>query len=252
MKPALTLLGFGVCTPDEALRNRLPFPSSPIDRTLIPATLRRRTSQATQLAFTAATAACAMAGRPPAGLPAVFASVGGEIQTTDRLCVELAKPDGCISATAFHNSVHNTAAAYWSIAHGCTLPASALAGGAATVAMALLECGAHLACVGGAQLLVCYDEYWPHYLAGPMGELPFAAALALTAAPAAGGLLSFSLPEPGPDDAAPGEFSSLLTNAPAAAVLPLLLAAARQETGRIRISATRPGWFVQVQPGTTC
>ncbi len=177
----MSLLGFGACVPDPEFRASLPFPSVDIDRDAIPPLLRRRSSQAMQLAFSAATLACKQAQRSPETLASVFASVAGEIQTTDLLCTELVKPDGVISPSVFHNSVQNTVAGYWTIAHQCIQPTSALAAGSDTFAMAILEAWCQLAGLGGELLLVCYDENWPKYLAPGRGEPAFACAMVLSA-----------------------------------------------------------------------
>jgi hypothetical protein len=248
MMDCITLLGFGVSTSDADLRNRLPFASTDMDRGAIPALLRRRTSEATQLAFSAASRACDQAGRPPAELPAVFASVGGEIRVTDTLCIELGKPDGMISPTAFHNSVHNTAAGYWSIVHRCTRAASALAAGRETFAMALLEAWCLLDTRGGELLLVCYDERWPDYLSAPMGSPPFACALVLAAGRAAGGLAEIGRPCIESGEKVSEGFAGLISNVPAAAAIPLLMALEEGGAPRtVPISAAAPGWSVRVR-----
>jgi hypothetical protein len=249
MMPAITLLGFGACTPDAALRDSLPFAAAEIDRAAIPAALRRRTSQATQLAFSAAIEACRHARREPSELPAVFASVGGEIQVTDTLCIELGKPDGLISPTAFHNAVHNTAAGYWSIVQGCTRAASALAAGRETFAMALLEAWCLLEAQGGEILLVCYDERWPDYLAAPMGAPPFASALVLAVGRIPGGIAEIGRPRLGAGEPWPEPLSGVIANAPAAAAIPLLAAATAGEgdVREIALSALAPGWMVEVK-----
>ena len=190
----MSLLGFGACVPDPSFRSGLPFPAFDINRDAIPPLLRRRTSQATQIAFSAAATACTHARIPPAALPSIFASVAGEIQTTDLLCIELAKPEGLVSPSAFHNSVQNTAVGYWSIAQQCTQPASALAAGNDTFAMALLEAWCQLTCQGGGLLLVCYDETWSEYLAPGRGEPAFASALVLAAGSVEGSLLHIGRP----------------------------------------------------------
>lgn len=240
----MSLLGFGACAPDAEFRQRLPFPATDIDPGAMPPMLRRRASQATRMAFSAASQACRAAHRAPAGLPAVFASVGGEIQTTDQLCIELAKPDGIVSPSAFHNSVQNTAAGYWSIAHGCAEPASALAAGHGTFAMGLLEAWCQLSCHGGELLLVCYDEAWPAYLAPPIGEPAFACALVL----AAGGLEDCvaQIGRPCTGAAAfPAEWAALAARMPALAAIPLLgWAAAGGEARNVSVSAVDPVWQV--------
>jgi len=243
----MSLLGFGACAPDSALRAILPFPSFEIDRDAIPPLLRRRASQATQLAFSAAVAACGQARRAPAALPSVFASVAGEIQTTDRLCVELAKPDGIVSPSAFHNSVQNTVAGYWSIARQCTQPASALAAGSDTFAMALLEAWCQLACQGGELLLVCYDESWPACLVPGQGEPAFASALVLAAGAVGDAIAHIGRPSIG-TVAFPPAWESLAGKMPVLAAIPLLgLVAAGGDAQNIPVS---PGWRVRVSPVT--
>jgi hypothetical protein len=244
----MTLLGFGAATSDAELRESLPFPAPDIDRSALPSLLRRRTSQATQLAFCAADRACQQARRSPAELPAVFACAGGEIQTTDALCLELAAPRGFVSPTAFHNSVHNTAAGYWSIVHRSTRAATALAAGHETFAMALLEAWCWLAAEGGAMLLVCYDERWPGYLAPPLGAPPFAAALVLAKGRVAGGIAELGRPRRGEAAGLADALAATLANMPATAAIPLLAAAAAGDTGEIPVSPPSGGWVVEVGP----
>ena len=241
----MSLLGFGACAPDPEFRARLPFPVFDIDRDTIPPPLRRRTSQATQMAFSAATVACKQAQRSPATLPSVFASVVGEIQTTDQLCTELVKPDGIISPSAFHNSVQNSAAGYWSIAQQCSQPACALAAGHETFAMALLEAWCQLAVLGGELLLVCYDESWPKYLDPLRGEPAFASALVLAAGPVDAGVMRIGRPDYGVS-AFPPAWASLIDQMPALSAIPLLgLAAAGGGVQNIAVSS---GMRVKVNP----
>lgn len=244
----MSLLGFGACAPDSEFRAGLPFPAFDIDRDTIPPMLRRRSSQATQMAFSAATVACEQAQRSPKTLPSVFASVAGEIQTTDLLCTELVKPDGVISPGAFHNSVQNTAAGYWSIAQQCMQPTSALAAGCDTFAMALLESWCQLACLGGELLLVCYDESWPKYLAPDRGEPAFACAMVLAAGAVDGSVLSIGRPQLGAETF-PADWESLVASMPVLAAISLLgLAAKGGETQNIPVSPAASGWQVQISP----
>ncbi len=241
----MSLLGFAACAPDPEFRASLPFPSVDINRDAIPPLLRRRSSQTMQLAFSAATLACKQAQRSPETLPSVFASVAGEIQTTDLLCTELAKPDGVISPSVFHNSVQNTVSGYWTIAQHCIQPASALAAGCDTFAMALLEAWCQLASLGGELLLVCYDENWPKYLDPGRGEPAFACALALAAGAVEGSLLQIGRPHLG-TERFPADWESLVANMPVLAAIPLLeLAATGGETTNIAISPTS-GWLVKI------
>ncbi len=246
----MSLLGFGACAPDPCFRASLPFPVFDIDRDAIPPLLRRRASQATRMAFSAANHACREARHPPAALPSVFASVGGEIQTTDQLCIELAKPFGLVSPSAFHNSVHNTVAGYWGIAQQCTRPASALAAGRDTFALGLLEAWCQLACQGGELLLVCYDEIWPEHLDPDRGEPAFASAWVLAAGAVEGSIALIGRLERGAV-AFPSAWESLATKMPVLAAIPLLgLVARGGEAQNIPVSSVAPGWQVEVCPLT--
>lgn len=248
MMERMSLLGFGVCAPDAALRASLPFPACEILREAMPPLLRRRASEATRMAFSAAGLACQQAYRLPSDLPTVFASVGGEIQTTDQLCVELAKHDGGISPSAFHNSVQNTAAGYWSIAHGCTQAATALAAGHDSFAMALLEAWCQLSCHGGEVLLVCYEERWPAHLAPAMGEPAFACAMVLAAGVVSGSLAQLGRPYLG-TEAFPSEWATLAGQMPALAAVPLLGWAAAGGTAQdIPVSTASPAWQTKLYP----
>ncbi|MDX8130145.1 beta-ketoacyl synthase chain length factor [Methylomonas sp. OY6] len=240
----MSLLGVGVCAPDAAFRANLPFPAFAINRETIPPLLRRRSSQAMQMAFSAASAACEQAQRSPSSLPAIFASVAGEINTTDQICNQLVKADGVMSPSAFHNSVQNTVAGYWSIAQQCTQPATALAAGSDTLAMALLEAWCQLACQGGELLLVCYDEAWPGYLVPGCGNPAFAYALLLAAGTVDGRLMQISRPQVG-ESIFPADWTDSVNSMPILAAIPLLEAAL---TGRvpqaIALSPHMPGWQV--------
>ncbi len=244
----MSLLGFGACAPDPEFRACLPFPNVDIDRDTIPPLLRRRSSQAMQMAFSAATLACQQAQRSPETLPSVFASVAGEIQTTDLLCTELVKPDGVISPGGFHNSVQNTVAGYWTIAQHCIQPASALAAGYDTFAMAILEAWCQLDSLGGELLLVCYDESWPKYLAPGRGEPAFACALVLAAGEVEGSIMCIGRPHLG-EGRFPADWESLITSMPVLASIPLLgFAATGGDMQNIPISPAASGWQVRISP----
>ncbi|OAI05883.1 beta-ketoacyl synthase chain length factor [Methylomonas methanica] len=242
----MSLLGFAACAPDAEFRASLPFPAFDINRETIPPLLRRRSSQAMQMAFSAATAACEQAQRSPSALPAIFASVAGEIKTTDQICTELVKADGVISPAGFHNSVQNTAAGYWSIAQQCTQPASALAAGSDTLAMALLEAWCQLACQGGELLLVCYDETWPEYLDPGRGNPAFACALVLAAGAVDGRLMQIGRPQAG-EAIFPAAWTNSVNSMPILAAIPLLEAVlAGKGAQTIALTPHTPGWQVDV------
>ena len=64
-------------------------------------------------------------GRDPATLPSVFTSAHGDLAVNDYMSSTLATQPTAISPTRFHNSVHNAAAGYWTIATGCHAASSA-------------------------------------------------------------------------------------------------------------------------------
>ena len=99
----------------------------------------------------------AAAGRDAARLPTVFASAHGDLGLLDAMCRTLATQPTLVSPTKFHNSVHNAAAGYWTIATGCGAASTAVAAGRCSFAAGLLE--AALQCVADDQpvLLVGFD-----------------------------------------------------------------------------------------------
>ena len=106
-----------------------PAPLEPAPRPapeLLPPTERRRAPDTVSVALEAALAACRSAHLAPASLPCVFSSMHGDLAITDYMCATMASTPALVSPTRFHNSVHNAAAGYWTIAAECTRPYTAL------------------------------------------------------------------------------------------------------------------------------
>ncbi|MDN5924483.1 MAG: beta-ketoacyl synthase chain length factor [Xanthomonadales bacterium] len=80
---------------------------------------RRRVPVSALIAIEAASQAVAMRGRDAADLPSLFLSAHGDGPVLDYMCATLATAPAEMSPTRFHNSVHNAAAGYWTIATGC-------------------------------------------------------------------------------------------------------------------------------------
>ncbi|MDO5623733.1 MAG: beta-ketoacyl synthase chain length factor [Pseudomonadota bacterium] len=152
---------------------------------LLPAAERRRASRIVKAALAAGLQACRMAGREPASLANVFASSGGDGHNCHALCAQLASGDTRISPTRFHNSVHNAASGYWSIATGATPAAQVLGAHDGSFAAGLLEAMTQVATSGAPVLLVAADSEYPAPL---HAKRPIAdtSALALVLAPAPG------------------------------------------------------------------
>src|SRR5215813_2445524 len=92
----------------------------------LPPAERRRTGRVVKLALAVGLEATSRAGLDPASLPAVFASSGGDGHNCHEICQALSLEERLISPTRFHNSVHNAAAGYWSIATGSQIASNAI------------------------------------------------------------------------------------------------------------------------------
>ncbi len=145
---------------------------------LLPPMLRRRTSLLTRMAAEVAAQAITGAGFDPAHVSVIYGSVYGEIRTTLDLLGALLVPDAPLSPTKFHNSVHNTAAGYVSIAAQNRGGNAALTAGRSTLAMGLLECAGLIAAGAAAAVLVIAEESLPEPLAAGRLYGPLAAAFA--------------------------------------------------------------------------
>jgi len=143
---------------DYAAGGTLPAdaPVKPAPQLLAP-NERRRAPETVAVALEVALAACSAAGRDPRMLPSVFASTHGELSITDYMCAILVADPRAISPTKFHNSVHNSAAGYWTIGNGCVAATTAISAWDASFAQGLIEALAQLNAGADAVLLAAYD-----------------------------------------------------------------------------------------------
>jgi Beta-ketoacyl synthase, N-terminal domain len=252
-------------TPYTSRATVLPVPAA------LPAAERRRTGTVVRLALAIGFEASSRAGANPAELPTVFSSSGGDGNNCHEICQTLATGDRQLSPTRFHNSVHNAASGYWSIAVGATPASNVLCAYDATFGAALLEALTQVVVDRTPVLLVAYDSAYPEPLHG-VRPIPDAFGVAMVLAPVStSGLASARGPGPasalglGPASApaahassdareAPAPFiitvaltdasADLMADAqlevmratiPAARCLPLLSKLARQEHGRVVI-----------------
>jgi hypothetical protein len=209
----------------------------------LPAAERRRTGATVKLALGAAQQAVAAAGIDPGGLPAVFSSSGGDGLICHEICETLASADRQVSPTRFHNSVHNAAAGYWSLATGATAASTALCAYDGSFAAGLLEALALLAVDRVPVLLCAYETSYPPPLRAkrPLSD-PFAVALVLAPAPTAATRARLTA-RPGSSAEAAAAFpeprlEALRTTMPAARCLPLLRLLARREAGEVVLDST--------------
>ena len=128
---------------------------------ILSATERRRTGPVVRLALAVATEAATASGLPHATLRPVFGSGNGDAVTIGAILGTLTQPDGFVSPTQFHNSVHNAAAGYWSIGAGSTRPATCLGGYDWTFGAALMKAAAECWAEREPVLLCVYDVPMP-------------------------------------------------------------------------------------------
>lgn len=141
------------------------FLPSDIDKkleTLLPANERRRASRVTQLALSAAQ----QTGHNDfSQCLQIFSSSNGDITTFHQISTALGMEGRPVSPTRFHNSVHNAAAGYWSIATQSQTASTSLTAYNDSLSAGLLETAVQFNASDNDQnrdcLLVCYDEKPP-------------------------------------------------------------------------------------------
>lgn len=125
--------------------------------TLLPPAERRRAVPIVKLTLATGLEAVAHAQCDAANLATVFSSSSGDAQNMHAICATLASSEREISPTRFHNSVHNAAAGYWSIATGATAASTALCAYDGSFSAGLLEALAHIRIERTPVLLLVYD-----------------------------------------------------------------------------------------------
>jgi hypothetical protein len=200
---------------------------------------RRRAGQTTRFALAVATEATEGEG-DRAALDTVFASGNGDGAVVGSMLDALHVPEGAISPTQFHNSVHNAAAGYWHIAVGSTRPSASLGGHDESFSAGLLLAAVGVATRGAPTLLCAYDTPLPPPLdAARPTAFPFAAALVLRPAPGPGARAMLELrhaAEPAEAPPPADALDALATGNPAARALPLLRALAARRTATLHLA----------------
>jgi len=125
---------------------------------LLSGPLRRRATGLTRMAVEVFHQATSQAGCNPSTIPSVWATSNGEHTTAIKILDMMRRGEGKLSPTHFHNSVHNTASGYASIATGNYAPSTTLTGGPELVASSLLEAMCHLEASAEEVVLVLADE----------------------------------------------------------------------------------------------
>lgn len=118
---------------------------------------RRRAPDTVALALEVAARAVECSGREASSLTSLFVSTHGDLGITDAICRTLADAPTSLSPIRFHNSVHNAAAGYWTIATGCRRASTALSAFDCSFGAGLLEAMTQCLADDAPVLLVAYD-----------------------------------------------------------------------------------------------
>lgn len=210
-------------TPYQPSKTILPSPA------LLPAAERRRSGAIVKLTLATGLEAIAAAGLDPSTLPSVFSSSGGDGENCHAICEMLATEDRQISPTRFHNSVHNAASGYWSIATGAMSSSSVLCAFDACFGAGLLETLTQVVVDNTRSVLLACDTAYPEplYSARPIPDA-FGIALVLSPQRSAKALakITVNLTKERADRLDDTLLESLRISIPAARGLPLLRAIA--------------------------
>ena len=223
------------------------FKSEPLARyrpKLLPANERRRATNIIRLAFQAAEdAISANETLELSNISSVFASSGGDLDIIDNICRVFSGPDRAVSPTQFHNSVHNSAAGYWSIATGSQAPSSSLSACDHTFVAGLIEAMMFATIEATPTLLVVYDISAPAPLLEKiMKKKTFGAALLLSPVKTefSCARMTLQLVSEARDEsqAISTAFESMRNDNPAAKIIPLLECLARKVDSSLTFCST--------------
>ena len=204
----------------------------------LPAAERRRTGRAVKLAIALGFEAASRAERDPSSLATVFTSSGGDGDNCHEICQTLASSDRQLSPTRFHNSVHNAAAGYWSIATGAMAASTVLCAYDASFAAGLLEALAQVEVLHQSVMLIAYDTKYPPPLHDQRPLIDaFGAAFVLAPSRSERSVarLAAVLSDGTVDVLEDPTLETLRSRAPAGRCLPLLSAIARQESRTVHL-----------------
>jgi hypothetical protein len=206
--------------------------------TLLPPNERRRATPTVRIAFQAAEDAVQSSTIPAAQLATVFASSDADLNIIHRISLALTQTPRLVSPTDFHNSVHNAAAGYWSIAVGARAPSTTISAYDYSFAAGLAEACMLASVERRNTLLVAFDlpPPQPLFAKRPIGCVA-GVALVLTHSQTSRSIahLAWAQSRESLTHASTHELEALRRSNPAAAALPLLELLARGQSGRVAL-----------------
>ena len=228
------------------LRGENSFTPTPLEKYkpgCLPPNEARRATQLVRLAFRAAEDAVSGNAEQAKNLATVFSSSGGDYIIIDQICTVL---------TQLHNSVHNSAAGYWSIGTGSTLPSNSLSAHDYSFALGLIEAAGMVLVDELDTLLVVYEICPPPRLQKKRPILQeFGSAMTLSRN-SVGAVAQLTLEyQPGSEEAEQPltGWMEFFSSNPAARALPLLEKIARREAGELTLNLpSGPALRVRVTP----
>lgn len=237
------------------LRGENSFTPTPLEKYkpgCLPPNEARRATQLVRLAFRAAEDAVSGNAEQAKNLATVFSSSGGDYIIIDQICTVLTQPEHAVSPTQFHNSVHNSAAGYWSIGTGSTLPSNSLSAHDYSFALGLIEAAGMVLVDELDTLLVVYEICPPPRLQKKRPILQeFGSAMTLSRN-SVGAVAQLTLEyQPGSEEAEQPltGWMEFFSSNPAARALPLLEKIARREAGELTLNLpSGPALRVRVTP----
>ena len=202
----------------------------------------------------AADAIALMADGAATTMPAVFTSSDGDGTVLAQMLNALAQRDVVLSPTAFHNSVYNAPAGYWSIATRAIAPSTTVCADMASLAVALLEGHAQARETRGRVLVVAVDVPFPDAIrALGASAAPFACALVLEDAACESSrprIEGWTIVERlGRHDEVDDALRDAFSGNAAAVVLPLLRSLARRQAARVALPYFDGAWLqLDIEP----
>ena len=200
--------------------------------------LRRRATALTRMGVEALQQAAAMSGANLGEIGSIWATAHGEHATAIALLRMMHRGQGKLSPTHFHNSVHNTASGYASIAAENKLPSTTLTGGAELVASTLLEAATWLNAFDRDVAVVLADEPLMAPFEHADTEVPLALSLLLS--PREEGAIA-RLGDVRRDRVAPVKLHDRFGRLHVAAALPLVERIVTGEPGTVGLELEEPG-----------